>query len=185
MNNKQILRKQIIAKMQKISLENQKRWSNEIFQRIIDLPCIKQAQTIGFYYAMAQEVSTKTMIAYLLKQNKQICLPKIDNNNQMKMLQIKSLDFPSHQKQCFIEPSDENKQCFKEKIDCMIIPGLAFDQKNNRLGRGQGHYDKYLKKFTGKTVMLAFEMQKNVDLPTNLWDVPMAIIVTEQSIYKV
>jgi 5-formyltetrahydrofolate cyclo-ligase len=33
-----------------------------------------------------------------------------------------------------------------ETIDVAVIPGMSFDSNGNRLGRGKGYYDRFLKK---------------------------------------
>ena len=46
-----------------------------------------------------------------------------------------------------------------EDIDMVIVPGIMFDKKNNRLGRGEGYYDRFLKRIPTNipTIGLAFE----------------------------
>ncbi len=44
--------------------------------------------------------------------------------------------------------------------DCIIVPGLAFDQRGIRLGRGQGYYDKLLAKYkNAHTIGVCFKEQ--------------------------
>ncbi len=185
MNQKQLLRRQFHDKIQKISNNLKKEWSNEIFKQFINLQEIKQSKTISIYYATDQEVSTKAIIEYLLKQKKRVCLPKIDQNNQMQMIIVDSLDGFFQKKHGIFEPVNDSLRCFKSTIDCIVVPGIAFDLTNYRLGKGQGHYDQYLQNFDGKVLMLAFEMQKIKNLPKDWWDVVIPSILTEKTIYKV
>ena len=71
----------------------------------------------------------------------------------------------------------------KEKIDVIIVPLLAFDEKRKRLGYGGGYYDRYLKDFKGLKIGVGFEAQKNTDLPEEEHDIPLDIIITEKSAY--
>ena len=58
------------------------------------------------------------------------------------------------------EPSGENYTDYQE-IELAIIPGISFDKKGNRLGRGKGYYDKYFSRgFKGYKLGLAFSLQE-------------------------
>jgi 5-formyltetrahydrofolate cyclo-ligase len=71
----------------------------------------------------------------------------------------------------------------------MLVPLLAFDQKNNRLGYGKGYYDKYLNKFLKKkkkitTIGIAFLFQKYNKLPVSRSDIKLDYILTEKGLQK-
>ena len=61
-----------------------------------------------------------------------------------------------------------------------MVPGVAFDPRGVRLGRGAGCYDRALARHpTALRVGLAYEMQVVPSLPEATWDVPMDAVVTE------
>ena len=61
-----------------------------------------------------------------------------------------------------------------------LVPGIAFDPRGVRLGRGAGCYDRALARHpTALRVGLAYEMQVVPSLPEATWDVPMDAVVTE------
>jgi 5-formyltetrahydrofolate cyclo-ligase len=68
--------------------------------------------------------------------------------------------------------------------DILLIPGLAFSLKGERLGRGKGFYDRYLKDFSGTKVGLCFECQLEDLIPTETHDQKMNLIITEKNIYQ-
>lgn len=74
------------------------------------------------------------------------------------------------------EPTgDEYK--FIEKIQLIIVPGVAFDADGNRLGRGKAYYDKFLRKTTGLKVGACFAEQLAEKIPTDHHDLPMDHVV--------
>lgn len=65
------------------------------------------------------------------------------------------------------------------KADLYIVPGVAFDTKGNRLGRGRGFYDRLLMNKKIK-IGLAFWVQVVDKVPHSSYDVPMTALVTEK-----
>ena len=69
-----------------------------------------------------------------------------------------------------MEPNTQYaKEVSIEEIDAVIVPGLGFDREKNRLGRGAGFYDRFLKRITPsvKRIGIAFEFQISESLPIN------------------
>jgi len=68
----------------------------------------------------------------------------------------------------------------------MLVPGVAFDLRGARLGRGEGWYDRALSRFAGAVrAGIAFEGQILQRLPEEPWDVPMHFLVTERRVLAV
>ena len=70
-----------------------------------------------------------------------------------------------------------------QRIDLVVVPGIAFDQRGQRIGYGVGYYDRLLSRLRARRVGLCFEDQLCDHLPDDPHDVAMHWIVTEQSIY--
>ena len=69
------------------------------------------------------------------------------------------------------------------QIDCVIVPGAAFDIHGARLGLGGGYYDRFLPlAVNAKKIALAYDFQLVDALPNELHDVKIdAVITTERS----
>lgn len=66
------------------------------------------------------------------------------------------------------------------KIECLLIPGVAFDQTGTRLGSGHGYYDRYLSQFSGIKIGVGFSCQMSATLlPREDHDVRMDWLVCE------
>jgi 5-formyltetrahydrofolate cyclo-ligase len=64
----------------------------------------------------------------------------------------------------------------------LLVPGQAFSEKGERIGRGRGHYDRALANFKGLKVGVCFDFQFFTELPTQDHDVKMDVVVTEKEI---
>ena len=70
--------------------------------------------------------------------------------------------------------------------DLLLVPGLSFTEKGERLGRGKGYYDRYLDKNKElKTIGVCFEAQLRESIPTNEHDKIMNFVVTEERILSI
>ena len=64
------------------------------------------------------------------------------------------------------------------KIDLAVIPGVGFDLRRNRLGRGKGYYDQLLADFGGIKCGVALDEQIVESVPVEIQDVPMDVVLT-------
>ena len=65
-------------------------------------------------------------------------------------------------------------------IDFAVIPGVAYDVRGNRLGRGGGYYDRLIPKLRCRTVGPAFSFQIFDSIPMEEWDCPVDEVITEK-----
>lgn len=69
-------------------------------------------------------------------------------------------------------------------FDLMLIPGNAFDIHFNRLGRGKGYFDKFLKTATGFKLGIGYDVQVFASVPVEPHDVKMDGVLTEKRIMR-
>ena len=64
----------------------------------------------------------------------------------------------------------------------LLVPGLGFTERGERLGRGGGHYDRVLGQFLGLSVGLCFEQQLQSHLPREAHDQRVEMVVTDERV---
>ncbi len=64
------------------------------------------------------------------------------------------------------------------RLDLTLVPGLGFDVRGGRLGRGKGHYDRLLAGFTGMKIGVAFDLQIVAGVPCEPHDIALDAVVT-------
>ena len=164
MIEKERIRKEIKQKLSKQNKAQRLRKSLLIEKELFSLAELQRAEYIMWYLATEVEVQTDSMIARAQKIGKKILVPKILWREKA---MIASLTEDLDQEltlgpYAIRQPKDQYiREIPSEKIDLVIVPGLAFDRRGKRLGRGGGYYDRFLCKLSAATprIGLAFNFQ--------------------------
>jgi 5-formyltetrahydrofolate cyclo-ligase len=154
--------------------EQKKAQANAVFQKIEALSEFKMAKTILIYWSTPDELPTQDTISNWSKQ-KQIFLPAIDGEKLL--LKQYFPDGKLIQKSLGIWEPDL-LEGYNGKIDLVIVPGIAFDRKKNRLGRGKGYYDRFFKKYKPVKIGVGFDFQLMYSIPVVKHDIKMDKIIT-------
>lgn len=177
--DKQKLRSIMKEKRQALSPKTFSLYNQNILSKVLSHPRIQEAKIIGCYVSLPGEVDTFNMIEKLLTE-KRICVPKVIGN-EMEFYEIHS--FNDLQEGCFhvLEPVNCVK-IYPQEIDCMLVPLLAYDQDNYRVGYGKGYYDRYFQKdFQGYKIGLAYSFQYVDHIDYDEFDQPLNEIIHEVS----
>jgi len=184
---KEEIRRKILKKRLSLSPEDIRGKSQQVFLHLAETVEYKNSQNIMFYVATRSEVQTEEMIKTSIKMGKNIFVPII-LTECTNLAPSKIFDFDNELekgKKGILEPKREYYRLFPpEDIDLIIIPGVAFDLSGNRIGRGFGYYDNFLRKVcsSAKIIALAFEMQIVKKIPNDKNDIPVDKIITEKRI---
>lgn len=141
-----------------------------IMQRLLRHEKIASAKTVLMYHALKDEVATQTTLDELVKQGKTVLLPKVVDDCNMVICSYNSPDDLQVGAYGISEPTG-NIYSDYDKIDVCVVPGMSFDSKNNRLGRGKGYYDRFLKQVPrAYKIGVCFDFQKEKTIPTDIHD---------------
>lgn len=173
--NKKEIRKELLNNRSNIKNRNEKELliNQELFN------FVKNYRAIGVYASINDEVNIDQLINQLLKLNKVVVLPKVIGD-VIEFYQIKSLSELNDEKSKYHirEPMDlDNNRVNKNMIDVIIVPGVGFDKKMNRLGYGKGYYDKYLSDYSGIKIGVCFIEQLIEQLPVDDNDIKMTSVI--------
>jgi len=141
---------------------------------------------LSLYYPSNYEVNVLSFFQLIKKIKIKTLLPITKPNNEMNFVEWQYLDPLKVNEFGMLEPSLETKSLVPA---IMLVPLLAFDGQNNRLGYGKGFYDKFLNKFLKNrkkitTIGVAFSFQKYNKLPVSNLDVKLDYILTEKGLKK-
>ncbi|MBN1949871.1 MAG: 5-formyltetrahydrofolate cyclo-ligase [Bacteroidales bacterium] len=173
---KQKLRALVRQGKNKMSPEEKQHASEGIFKEIEGMDVFHFAQTIMVYWSLPDEVNTRN---FILKwyQEKTLLLPVIRGGDIYPVQFTGPGDMVSAGPYSIPEPSGGN---FTEtdKIDLIIIPGMAFDHENNRLGRGKAFYDRFLPKTRAYRLGVCYRKHHFEKIPATENDIKMDRVVS-------
>ena len=178
---KKQIRKELLERLNNQAGKEALRKSAIIKKKLFSLPEFKKAKLVMFYASRQNEVDTHRMIDEALGTGKKVALPRCAGQKTFVAKEISNRHTDLEKGTYGIyEPRKEAPDVHAERIGLVIVPGVAFDIENGRLGRGEGYYDRFLEKLPpGKaTIGLAFDFQIVKDLPKDSHDIPVSKVIT-------
>lgn len=175
------LRKYIKQVKTSLTPEEKQLQSEEICAQIEKCEEFVKADIVMLYWAMSDEVDLNTLIMKWYDKKK-ILLPCV-TQDVLEIRLFTGLDSmkmgPSFK---ILEPIGE-KFTAVEKIDLVVVPGVAFDVHNNRMGRGKGYYDKFLPHTHAYKLGACFNIQLFEQVPHDALDIKMDLVFSPLAKY--
>ncbi len=182
--SKRALRAEMLAARQRLPAAEREASSRAIAERVASLPAFAAARTLALYPAMGAEVDTAEIARRALTAGKRLAWPRFQPSalalSFAACLPEDLVPGPSGTRQ----PPPGAPAVPLAEIDCVLVPGVAFDPRGLRLGRGRGHYDATLSALPRRAdrLGLAFEVQLVAEVPREAHDAPLDAVVTERRV---
>ena len=172
------IRNKILLRLKKQKEEDSRKKSRLIKNKLFKASVFKKAKIVMFYVSFGGEVQTQEMIKDAQELGKIVVVPVCKKNRVIKPSRFNARANFTKGPYGVCEPASK-KFINLEDLDLVITPGVAFDKKGNRLGRGKGYYDCFLKKLSPKTAIvgLAFDFQVLPDIPATRQDVQVNRVI--------
>ena len=158
------------------------------WERLSTLGEFTNATVLLVYISTGNEVVTHGLIRQLLAMGRRVCVPRFEIASQ-RYVASELHDFDADLatgKFGILEPRPEAiRPAAPDQIGAVLVPGLAFDETGNRLGRGMGYFDRLLQEARGTRVALAFDFQLLGEVPAEAHDARMDFVVTETRVIKI
>jgi len=187
-NAKDDFRRIVREKILSMTDEQRRDKSSKAIAKLKGLEEFLRAKCVMIYVSKEDEIDTIGLITDMLKSGKRVVVPVInEEKGELIPCEISTLEELAVRTFGVMEPDLKNAKIVSiDEIDLVVVPGRAFDRHCNRLGRGKGYFDRFLKRFEGrrKVIGLAFSEQVFDSIPTDESDVKIDIVVTESSIIR-
>ena len=179
---KAALRKHLLEKRDATSAELRDILSGKIHQNLKKISSYTNSQNVACYFPIGSEVNTHDIMLNVLKQGKNLLLPRIVNDN-LEFYIVPNLEKLEKGSFEIMEPKDSCKKA--EKIDCVLIPTVGVSKSGVRLGYGKGYYDRFLSLIDAVKISLTYSKQIVKSIPNDSHDVKIDWIVTEDENVKI
>ncbi len=172
---KKALRRNVKELKSQYSLEQKKEMSLLILKKIEESVEFQSSSIIMAYWSMEDEVFTHDFVIKWAEK-KRFILPVV-NGDSLELKEFKGVDELVAGENFGIPepngPTFENP----EQLDMILVPGVAFDKNNNRMGRGKAYYDKLLRTSKAFKMGICFSFQVFEEVPFDELDVQMDTVI--------
>lgn len=183
-NPKQQLRQRCRALRRELGEEHRQRASRSICEHLAAWEFLQRAETVAAYLPMKAEVDLRPLLEQF--SHKRWLLPRIVPEEEHRM------DFHRYDPARLVlhpfgmaEPAADLPVVAAADIELVLVPGLAYDRQGWRLGYGGGYYDRFLSRFEGISVGVAYQALLLPSVPHSGYDVPVGWIATEIGLLRV
>lgn len=141
-------------------------------------PRFLAAGTVALFWSLPDEPDTHGFLEHHWRE-KRFLLPVVTGETTMELRPYEGTE--NLQKGAFgiLEPTGTFFDDFAD-IPLIVVPGVAFDRRGFRMGRGRGYYDRFLSQlppFDGRKgtfrLGICFPFQLADQLPVDTWDLPV------------
>lgn len=177
-NPKSELRSTIRAALKNISSAVRAVESIELCERL--KAQMQSAHTILFFAPLADELDIWPVLEFSMALGNDCALPFFETEKNIygaRVIRKLATDIVTG-KFGVREPAPHCAKIPLNSIDLVLVPGLAFDLQGNRLGRGQGFYDRLLSQVSGVKCGVGYDFQLREEVPTEPHDAKVDFIFT-------
>mgnify|MGYP000972433359 CR=1 FL=1 len=173
-------RREMLQQREQLAPAEAQLFSEEIVQKLLELKPLQDARVIMGYMSIRNEVDLWPLFEQLHQEDKMLLLPRIDGSE---IHAIHFSDPAGLQKSRYGILEPVGPPFAPERIDAVLVPGVAFDYQGYRIGYGKGYYDRFLPRLRKDafTCGVCYEFQVIVSAFPQAADCPVKWIVTERS----
>ena len=174
--DKQMLRRQIREQKRAMTEQQIVQASAALAEKFYACEQYAKAKTIYGYLPYNQEVRTVPMLERALADGKRVAVPKV-YGDEMKFIYMDDLSLTEKSDMGIPEPVADGP-VGDDPYALVLMPGLAFTERGDRMGYGGGFYDKFLsQENTHPTVALCYHFQMVESLPVQDHDIPVDLVL--------
>jgi 5-formyltetrahydrofolate cyclo-ligase len=183
---KEKMRSEIRERLRAMPPANKAEASLVICQVAANLPAFLQSRCVALFAPLASEPDIHPLIEEAWAQGKRVVMPLMIKHGSVPELdwhEVASWDEVVVPGPFGLREPDPLR-CRRvpiAELDCVFVPGVAFDGEGFRLGRGGGFYDQFLSQAPAALpcIGLFFNTQKVESVPREVHDQRLREIITE------
>jgi 5-formyltetrahydrofolate cyclo-ligase len=174
--DKQTLRRQIREQKRAMTEAQIVAASEKLGELFAAAELYRQAKTIYGYLPYNQEVRTVPMLQQAVADGKRVAVPKC-YGDEMRFIYLEDLSQVASG-YCGIPEPIADEPVADDPTALVLMPGLAFTERGDRMGYGGGFYDKFLAAEPNHpTLALCYAFQMVDFIPTEEYDIPVDCVL--------
>ena len=174
--DKKVLRRQIREQKKAMTEAEIASRSEKLGELFAATEAYRNAKSIYGYLPYNQEVRTVPMLQKAIADGKRVAVPKVYVDT-MRFIWLDDLTKVEKSEMGIPEPIADEPVADDETA-LVLMPGVAFTEKGDRMGYGGGYYDRFLANEPNHpTVALCYEFQILETLPTEEFDIPVDLVL--------
>jgi 5-formyltetrahydrofolate cyclo-ligase len=177
---KNVLRAEVRARLKTVASDNPLATSRKLCEQLRRQPVWSDARSVLFFAPLADEPDLWPLLIEALATGKTVCLPRyVSGSSGYVACQVRDIKQDLLRGKFGIrEPLPSCTEVPLNRLDLVLVPGVAFDARGARLGRGKGFYDRLLADVRGTMCGVAFEEQIVDAVPVGPLDIRLNCIST-------
>jgi 5-formyltetrahydrofolate cyclo-ligase len=176
------VRAEIRQRLRRLSAEERAAKSAQACEWLRQQTIWRRAKTVLFYAPLGDELDLTPLFADCESEGRRIALPGFDaaqGNYAAWFIADRRRDLVAG-KFGILEPAAHCRLRPVERVDLILVPGVAFTPDGRRLGRGKGFYDRLLSQVAGWRCGVALDFQVREELPCEPHDLLMDCLLTPE-----
>ncbi|MDB4985100.1 MAG: 5-formyltetrahydrofolate cyclo-ligase [Myxococcaceae bacterium] len=183
---KEQLRKQLAALRRTLKPELRQAYAAQMCALLVAHEAFQQAQVVLAYSPLKFEIDPRPAFAEAWALGKTVALPRTLPETREIVPHVYCQGDPLAESGFVIqEPLVDAPRVEASQVDLVLLPGLGYDLRGQRLGFGQGYYDRLLPRLPRATrIGLAYELSLLVEVPNAAHDAPVDFVITERRVIR-
>ena len=180
--DKQELRRLLKRERAKVFKEDRAKWDGEIHRVLTESPVFQGAQRVMIYLSFGWEIDTWPIVEDLQRSGREVYVPVVRKRPKGLVPTLYTTK-ESLAPAVFgiLEPPPGTPTVEPDRLDLVVVPGLAFSQEGYRIGYGGGYYDRLLSNTSAPTVGLVYTAFIRA-LDPDPWDQPVDFLAAERGL---
>lgn len=182
---KKQLRQELAAVRNQLSQRVSIQQSEQACRYLIELTKSLRFRSVLVYIPFRSELDTWPFIEWCWEQPIKVLAPRCDvATHGMTLFPLYNKDQLRSGAYGILEPDDQQLKPDHDIPQAVIVPGLAFNGRGQRLGYGGGYYDRLYEKLGSNTtwIGIAHEQQLIDKIPVDQYDIILNFVVSNKGI---
>jgi 5-formyltetrahydrofolate cyclo-ligase len=183
---KEALRKRLAALRRSLTAPTRQTYAERMCALLSEHEAFQRAHVVLAYSALRFEIDPRAAIERAWALGKTVALPRtLPETHEITPHVYRAGDELAESGFVIQEPLIDAPEVDPSAVQLVLLPGLGFDPRGQRLGFGQGYYDRLLPRLPNAVrIGLAYELSLLPEIPNAAHDIPVDYVITERRVLR-